>query len=88
MLPARPVGWNDLCSPGDGGDLFGDCVNLLVDGVNLLGDSVDLLCNSIAGGSSKKIVAQKCSGTMEIQKYYLRINGWTDMGWCQRHLRV
>ena len=40
---------------GDGGDLHGDGVNIIGDGGNLL---------SIAGGSSKTTVAQKCQGAM------------------------
>ena len=51
---------------GDGGDLLGDGCDLLGDGVNLLGDGGDP--RSIAGGSSKMTVAQKCPGAMEITK--------------------
>ena len=54
---------------GDGGDLHGDGVNILGDGGNLL---------SIAGGSSKMTVEQKCSGAMEIQKYDQRTDGPKD----------
>ena len=46
--------------------LLGDGVDLLGDGVNLLGDGGDP--RSIAGGSSKMTVAQKCPGAMEITK--------------------
>ena len=42
-------------------------VDILRDGVDLLGDGGDP--RSIAGGSSKTTVAQKCPGAMEIQKY-------------------
>ena len=42
--------------------------------------------------TSKTTVVQKCSGTMEIQKYDLqtngRTNGWTDLGRCPRHFCV
>ena len=66
-----------------------DGVDLLGDGVDLLGDSGDP--RSSAGGSSKTIVAQKCSGAMEIQEYHLptyRLYQQTDMRKCWRHLRV
>ena len=67
---------------GDGGDLHGDGVNIIGDGGNLL---------SIAGGSSKMTVEQKCSGAMEIQEYHLptyRLYQQTDMRKYWRHLRV
>ena len=67
---------------GDGGNLLGDGVDLLGDGFDLLGDGGDP--RSIAEGSSKTTVAQKCSGA--IQKYHGRTNGptdgRTDMGRC------
>ena len=60
---------------GDVGDLLGDVVDLLGDGGNP---------RSIAGGSSKMTVAQKCSEAMEIQKYdgrtYSQSNGLTWVG--------
>ena len=67
---------------GDGVNLLGDGVGLIVDGVDLRGEGVDLLGDdvdllgdggdpkSIAGGSSKTTVAQKCQGAMEIHKYH------------------
>ena len=74
----------------DGVDLLGDGVDLLVDGGDLLGDGVDLLGDSgdprsIAGGSSKTTVAQKCPGAIEIQKYHQPTYQPTDMGRCWRH---
>ena len=62
---------------GDGGDLLGDGGKLLGDGGDLLGDCVDLLGyggdpRSIAGGSSKKSVAQKCPGVRDALRYQIR----------------
>ena len=61
---------------GDGGDLLVDGVDLLGVGGDLLGDGGDP--RSIAGESSKTTVAQKCSGTMEIQKYHQPTNQRTN----------